>query len=189
MTLPTRALARIDVAPALPPLRREIVENLPYTQIASTHVQTRSRFWDRRRGASAVYCDGPFERVFDVSDPVRGERGLLLNWNNGASLRALEGLDDAGHAARVVAWLASAWPAHAEAFERALVTHWGRSYAGGAYAHYAPGQLRRWAPVIGQPVGRLHFAGEHTQLVEPGMEGAVTSGLRAAGEVVAALRG
>ncbi len=189
VTLPMPALARIDIAPALPALRREIIEHLPYTQIAKTHVQTRSRFWDQPRDVAAVYSDGPFERVFDMSDTMTSDRGLLLNWINGDGLRAFDGLDDAAHAARVVDWLASAWPEHADDFETTLVTHWGRSYAGGAYAHYAPGQLQRWAPVVGAPVGRLHFAGEHTQLVEPGMEGAVTSGLRAAGEVVEALSG
>ena len=189
VTLPMPALARIDIAPSLPRLRREIVDHLPYTQIAKTHVQTRTRFWDRPRDVAAVYSDGPFERVFDLSETMPGDRGLLLNWINGDGLRAFDGLDDAAHAARVVDWLASAWPEHAAEFETTLVTHWGRSYAGGAYAHYAPGQLRRWAPVIGEPVGRLHFAGEHTQLVEPGMEGAVTSGLRAAREVIARERG
>ena len=182
VTLPMPALARVDVA--LPAARREIVNHLPYTQIAKTHVQTRTRFWDQPRDVAAVYSNGPFERVFDMSDSMQSERGLLLNWINGNGLRAFDGLDDAAHAERVVDWLASAWPEHADAFETTLVTHWGRSYAGGAYAHYAPGQLQRWAPVIGQPVDRLHFAGEHTQLVEPGMEGAVTSGLRAAREVI-----
>jgi monoamine oxidase len=30
----------------------------------------------------------------------------------------------------------------------------------------------------------MHFAGEHTELVAPGMEGALTSGRRAANEVI-----
>ena len=37
---------------------------------------------------------------------------------------------------------------------------------------------------IAKPIGRLHFAGEHTELVAPGMEGALTSGKRAALEII-----
>ena len=52
--------------------------------------------------------------------------------------------------------------------------------AGGAYMHWAPGQVSRWAQVMGQGQGRLLFAGEHLSLLHTGMEGAMESGENAA---------
>ncbi|MEM7610725.1 MAG: NAD(P)/FAD-dependent oxidoreductase [Pseudomonadota bacterium] len=185
LTLPTTALRDVDISPTPPVDRTEIINDLAYTQVAKTHVQTRSRFWDADGDVSSFYSDSRFERIFDMSETMGSRRGLLLNWVNGEGLDTFAGLTSREHAAQVVAWMRQVWPEHKHEFETALTTNWGTTYAKGAYAHYAPGQLQKWAPKIAKPLGRLHFAGEHTQLVEPGMEAAVTSGLRAAEEVLA----
>ena len=57
----------------------------------------------------------------------------------------------------------------------------------GAYAHYAPGQMAEFAAEIPAPIKDIHFAGEHTELVAPGMEAALTSGKRPAAEVLGAI--
>ncbi len=183
LAIPFPALKKVDIEPALPASKARIIRELPYTQIAKTHVQTRSRFWDAERDVAAMYSDGRFERVFDMSETVNGERGILLNWVNGVGLDSFQRLSAKEHANQVIRWFRRVWPQHADQFETALTTNWGQSYAGGAYAHYAPNQLQRYAPIIKRAEGRLHFAGEHTELIAPGMEGALVSGLRAAREV------
>ena len=183
VTLPFTALRKIDFEPALPAERQRMINELPYTQIAKTFVQTRRRFWEDDVDFSMLYSDTAYERVFNVSSQMQ-ERGLLLNWVNGVGLEAFDGLDSQAHAARVVDWMMSVWPDAADQFERAVTVDWGDTYAGGAYAHYAPGQLQAFATEIPKPIGRIHFAGEHTELVAPGLEGAVVSGMRAASEVL-----
>lgn len=61
-------------------------------------------------------------------------------------------------------------------------------FAGGSYSYYRTGGYTTFAGSEWQPVGRLHFAGEHTApYARRGtMNGAVLSGERAAREVVAA---
>jgi monoamine oxidase len=59
--------------------------------------------------------------------------------------------------------------------------------AGGAYMHWAPGQVARWAEGMGAPAGRLHFAGEHLSRTYTGMEGAMESGENAAVAVMTAM--
>lgn len=76
------------------------------------------------------------------------------------------------------------WPECRSLIEKTYTNDWGKSYAKGACAHYAPGQMARYARLIPRPTGRLHFAGEHTELVAPGMEAALTSGRCAAGEAI-----
>jgi monoamine oxidase len=54
-------------------------------------------------------------------------------------------------------------------------------------AHMPPGVLTQFGPVLREPVGRIHWAGTETATEWSGyMDGALTSGERAAAEVLAA---
>ena len=58
----------------------------------------------------------------------------------------------------------------------------------GSYAAFGPGQVTRYWGFVGVAEGRVHFAGEHTSMRAQGfLDGAVSSGQRAAREVLAAL--
>ena len=61
-------------------------------------------------------------------------------------------------------------------------TDWLRDeFARGAYAHVRPGERASDLDVLGEPVGRICFAGEHTTSERAGYaDGAMTSGLREA---------
>ena len=62
---------------------------------------------------------------------------------------------------------------------------WGADpYAGGAWAYFRPGEVTRFAAVLGQPHGRLHFCGEHLATASRGMEGAMESAEEAAAEIL-----
>lgn len=62
------------------------------------------------------------------------------------------------------------------------VTDWLHDdYAYGAYAHIRPGEHASDFATLGEPIGRIGFAGEHTQVDRAGYaDGAMTSGLREA---------
>ena len=51
--------------------------------------------------------------------------------------------------------------------------------------YYRPGEVRRFRAQVGEPAGRVYFAGEHIGQIDPGMEGACESGERAAGAIAA----
>ncbi|MCS6781442.1 MAG: FAD-dependent oxidoreductase, partial [Geminicoccaceae bacterium] len=55
---------------------------------------------------------------------------------------------------------------------------------GGAYAEIRAGGCRAAATGSARPHGRVHFAGEHSEFLELGMEAALASGERAAGEIL-----
>ena len=184
LAIPFTALRKIRFAPGLPADRQHIVDELPYTQVVQTYLQVSHRFWSNEDNVLAVYSDGPLERLFNASSRMSGERGLLVNWTNGAGTAAMQKLDAEERVEFAVSELEKIWPESRKLVERTYSNDWGKSYAEGAYAHYAPGQMTRHAADIPKPIGRLHFAGEHTELVAPGMEGALTSGRRAAREIV-----
>jgi len=184
LAMPFTALRKVRFAPGLPATRQQIVDELPYTQVVQTYVQLSRRFWSNEDNVLAVYSDGPLERLFNASSRMSGERGLLVNWINGAGTAAMQKLDAEERVEFAVRELEKIWPESRKLVEKTYSNDWGKSYAEGAYAHYAPGQMTRYAADIPRTVGRLHFAGEHTELVAPGMEGALTSGRRAAREIV-----
>jgi monoamine oxidase len=184
IAIPFTALRKVAFDTPLPDARRRMVEELPYTQVAQTYVQTSRQFWQSSEPVAAVYTDGPLERLFNSSAKMPTGHGLLINWINGAGTAAVRGLAAEEQAEFTLRGIAKIWPGSEKFVERTFVNNWGNSYAEGAYAHYAPGQMRRFAVAIPRPVGCLHFAGEHTELVAPGMEGALTSGRRAATEIL-----
>lgn len=57
-------------------------------------------------------------------------------------------------------------------------------YVQAAYSYYGLGSVTKSARFLREPVGRLHFAGEHTSPFLGYMEGALESGRRAAAEVL-----
>ena len=71
--------------------------------------------------------------------------------------------------------------------DRALLTVWNDDpWARESYSAMTIAQVPGHDQLIGRPVGRVHFAGEHTAGAWSGMmEGALRSGVRAAGEVLA----
>jgi monoamine oxidase len=55
-----------------------------------------------------------------------------------------------------------------------------------SYLIFAPGELDGWGSRLGEPEGRIHYAGAETSALPSFMEGAARAGERAAAEVVAA---
>ena len=112
----------------------------------------------------------------------------MINWVNGDGVAAFKTLTPEEQADFTLREVAKIWPQSRDLVEATYSNNWGNSYAEGAYAHYAPGQMTTYAAEIPKPIDCLHFAGEHTELVAPGMEGALTSGRRVASEILAAAR-
>ena len=184
LAIPYTALRNIDVRPGWPAERRTIIDELPYTQIAQAYLQTATRFWETDAEVAMIYSDGPLERIFNASSRMADERGLLVNWVNGTGTASMRAIDPEEHLDIVIGQMEKIWPDCRDQIEVTLAHNWSNTYVGGAYAHYAPGQMAAFAAEIPKPIDRLHFAGEHTELVAPGMEGALASGRRAAKEII-----
>ncbi len=166
-------------------LRAEAINALPYTQIHQIHLAPETRFWEADGLPAEMWTDTAIERVFANYDEA-GEIASLTCWVNGNGVQ--RGLSDEG-------WFdlaATAFLKLRGAKVRGLkVVRWDESqiFSGGAYMHWAPGQIAAWAQQMGTPSGRLHFAGEHLSYLHTGMEGAMESAERAAFEVAEAAAG
>ena len=173
------ALEQNGAAPDLKP----IIDAMPYTQIQQVHLELESGPADEL--PLMMWTDTPIERVFPVRNQA-GETVSLTCWVNGTGTRLSTSDED---------WQALAEQTLLEtrgikAKTRAVV-RWDKNQAlsGGAYMHWAPGQIAPWAEKITQPSGRLHYAGEHTSYLHTGMEGAMESGERSAYAIIEAAAG
>lgn len=173
-TIPFAALNNIDLTlPEEDEDLRQILAAMPYTQIQQIHLTLDRAPTDDL--PLSMWTDTPIERVFPVRDQ-NGETVALTCWINGTgSVQATD--EDWSRLAEETLRETRGLKATAQ-----KVIRWDKNQplSGGAYMHWAPGQVPIWAERILRPAGRLYFAGEHTSHLHTGMEGAMESGERTA---------
>jgi monoamine oxidase len=177
---PFPALRGMAISPALPALQSDAILNLPYTQILQLHLSAEQPFWTSDGLPPAMWTDGPLERIFPVRDGA--DIVGLTAWINGEHARVLALRDNSALEALAQSELRRLRPASVGAVKLRKAIRWTEqgSTTGGAYMHFAPGEVAKWAPTMGAPAGRLFFAGEHLSYLHTGMEGACEAGHNAA---------
>jgi len=177
VTAPATALRRIAIDAPLSPQQRAAIAGMPYTAVTQVHMIADHPFWDDDGLSPYIFSDGILERVFRYG----GEAHNLVAWINGRGAFAVDHMSEPALAARVLKEMARIRPASKGKLRVVKILSWQKDpYAGGAYHHWAPGQMASLAPSLAQPAGRLFFAGEHTAQLMSGMEAAAESGERAA---------
>ncbi len=185
--LPATTLQRVGFVPSLPDAKMRAVEDLPYTRVTKVFLQARRAKWNEAQLGAGLWTDTELERVIAV--PMNGAlnpasaRGVFTVWLDGKGAEQPDLLNDTDR----IAWAKRAAAKHLPVLngqiEGAATVSWTNDpWARGAYMHFLTGQLGL-RKELGTPVGKLHFAGEHTSETSPGMEGALESGLRVAAEI------
>jgi monoamine oxidase len=187
---PCPALRRIAFDPGLPERRREILQQLEYTPVTRIFIQVRRRFWLDAGEAGKGNTDLPIELVGEqpICRPAdQGPRTIIESHIRGPEAVPVGAMDLDRQVAFAVGHLEKIHPGFGRYVEGGASVSWHSDpWAGGGYAWWRPGQLTEWMPELAKPVGRVHFAGEHTSQLGRTMEGALLSGNRAAREVHAA---
>lgn len=181
-TMPLTVLRDVPITPRLPALQAEAVSRIPYGQATSVFLRPKSRFWEQDGFGSSLWTDGPAGRAYDWSTP---SGKYLWSFLSGAVNRPVRRASDREAIAYATAELERARPSMRGQIEPIGVMNWSaHPWSRGTFAYRAPGQIARYGNICAQPQGRLHFAGEHTAVLVPGLEGAMESGERAALEVL-----
>jgi monoamine oxidase len=182
---------RIAYDPPLPGLRDGLTQRMPQGSVIKCHAVYDEPFW-RADGLSGQVTSeqGPVKVAFDNSPPD-GSPGVLLGFLEGDQARDLGTLAPDRRRAEVLACFARWFGPRAARPDQYLEQDWSQEeFTRGCYAGYLPtGAWTRYGRALRAPIGRLHWAGTETAMVWNGyFDGAVTSGERAAAEVLAALR-
>jgi len=185
--VPPSVLRRIAIEPGLPPLQAEAIARLPSQPLTQVYFATRSRFWEQDGYAASLFTDtraGMLAAARNRDDPT--EVTSFTAWITGDNAAALDRLPSTAEAGRaVIAAIETLRPAAKSQLELIGMHSWGAdAYAGGAWAYFRPGEVTRFAPVLGSAHGRLHFCGEHLATTSRGMEGAMESAEEAAAAIL-----
>lgn len=182
--LPLPALRRIEMIPAAPAERRRAESEVAYHKVTQAHFLVSEPYWESSGRAPGAWTDGPLGRVF--VRPIPGDsRCNLTLWINGNTCDETAGLSEAAARERIEGHFYAAYPEAREHARLHRLVRWADDpYSGGAWAVWSPGQIGRCFDALRAPRNGLFFAGEHTAAANPGMEGAMESGERAALEVM-----
>jgi monoamine oxidase len=199
LAIPFSVLRTLDYGAAgFDPLKRTAIEQLGYGTNAKLALQFRSRPWRERgpwgRSTGQIVTDLAFQNTWEVSRRQPGIEGILVDYTGGNAGAALDDLTPAGVDAAARSFLAQL-----ERVFPGISGEWtGRATLSapaqeplrlGSYACYLVGQYTGFGGIEGAPVGTCHFAGEHCSADFQGyMEGAAVEGIRAAKEILRAVR-
>ncbi|HET8679441.1 MAG TPA: FAD-dependent oxidoreductase, partial [bacterium] len=184
LTVPTTILKTITFRPGLSREKQESIERMAYGGLAKVILQYRRRVWRRPGHSGFVVTDLPVHCVWEATGNQTGRRGILTCFLGGADAERLGRMSPADRIESALIQIERIYPGSRRAFEQGVSIYWNdQRFTRGSYSHYSPGSMTVIGPVVALPEGRLHFAGEHTDMVQGFMEGAVASGRRAAAEI------
>ena len=190
LAVPTTILRGIEFRPGLSLEKQRSIEGMAYGGLAKVLLQYRRRFWRRGGFSGFAITDLPVHCSWDATGNQPGGRGILTCFLGGAEAERLGRMSPRERIDSALAQVEQIYPGSRGLFEQGTSIYWNdQQFTRGSYSHYSPGTMTVFGPVIALPEGRLHFAGEHTDMVQGYMEGALASGQRAVGEIARRARG
>jgi monoamine oxidase len=190
VAMPPAVQARIAFDPPLPGARDQLAQHAPMGSVTKIHAIYDRPFWrDEGLSGQLVADTGTLRAVFDDS-PDDASHGILMGFIAGREDRRLEAAGPEGRRALALEELAVGFgPRAAEPVEFVEQRWSAEPYSrGGPVACFAPGLLTSCGEALRAPVGPIHWAGTETATAWSGyIDGALSSGVRAAGEIVAAM--
>jgi monoamine oxidase len=186
---PTLA-GRIDYEPILPFQRDQLSQRYGQGTLTKVAAVYDTPFWrDAGLTGGALATGGPVSLAYDQSPPG-GRPGVVVGFVGGDYARQYAVMSKAGRRAAVLEQFASFYGPRAKHPRDVIETSWsGEQWTRGCPVGIPGlGTLVAYGPRLREPVHRIHWAGTETATYWNGyMDGAVSSGERAAAEVLAKL--
>jgi monoamine oxidase len=181
LALPFTTLRQVRVDVELPAAKRRAIDELGYGTNAKLMIGFNERVWrTRHASAGATYSDLPYQTSWETSRMQAGAAGILTNFVGGDHGVEIGSGSPREQADRAADQLDAIFPgiSSARTGMREARMHWPtHPWTLGSYACFRPGQWTTLRGAIGEPVGNLHFAGEHCAFDNQGfMEGGVETG-------------
>jgi monoamine oxidase len=190
VAIPPTLASRIDYDPVLPFERDQLTQRYGQGTLTKVAAVYDRPFW-RAKGltGSAVATGFPISVAFDDSPPG-GHPGVVFGFVGGDNARRYAGLEAADRRAAVLSQLETFFGPEAIRPRSFFETSWSEQQwtRGCPVGIPAVGSFVSYGPRLREPVGHIHWAGTETATYWNGyMDGAVSSGQRAAAEALAEL--
>jgi monoamine oxidase len=187
VAVPPTLAGRIAYEPGLPAARDLLTQRIGQGSTIKVQAVYDRPFWrDQGMTGQVISGETPLTATFDNSPPDGGP-GVLMGFVVGDNARAYAVSDPARRQAQVLEQLAGWFGPRAASPSRFVEALWCEDVftRGCPVGIPAVGALTSFGPALRAPVGRIHWAGTETASKWVGyMDGAISSGLRAASEVL-----
>lgn len=182
---PTLA-ARIDYDPPLPARRDQMTQRMPQGAIIKCMAVYPEPFWRARGLSGSGLADGTSVNAIFDNTPPSGSPGVLLGFLDGRAARVWGGRSLEERRAAVIDVFTRLFGPDAASPIDYVERNWAAErWSRGCYSGaFAPSGWTDFGSALREPAGRIHWAGTETATVWNGyIDGAITAGRRAAGEV------
>ena len=192
LALPFTLLSDVDLRDAGFRARKlRAIRELGMGRNTKLQLQFAERAWIAQRGNGETRVEDRYQVSWEVTRGQPGVPGILNFYSGGATaVKAGDGAPE-DRAREALAELEKLYPGIGARWNgRVIRNPWDRyPWSRGSYSLIRPGQYTAFHGIESLAEGRVRFAGEQSSADWYGyMNGAVESGLRAAGEVLAAVR-
>ena len=171
-TIPLSVMRDIRITGEVPPLQREAWRQQRYHQTLQVFLKFRTPYWEKDGLPASMWTDGTVQFVAHIPSRI-DPRGVLVAYCHGRASEQMNRLSPAAVGRKVIDDIVRLRPAAAGQLSVDLINNWSTyPFSRGHVAYFAPGDIGRYADIVGQPVGALYFAGEHNCRVHAGVEGA-----------------
>ena len=173
-------------------LKMTAIRELAMGANSKLNVQFSRRHWNALGNNGDTFADTGYQATWEVTRGQAGTAGILVDYTGGNIANTFGSGTPASLAAQFLAQVEPVLPGLSATWNgRATIDFWpGNAFSRGSYSYWKVGQYTRFAGIEGAQDGNAHFCGEHTSIDAQGyLEGAVETGERAAGEVIADVNG
>lgn len=184
-SMPYSVLRHVKFEPRLSAHMARAIDEIDYGISIQVHFLIKRPFWEDDGLPPSIWSDESFERFAVLMRGEGGSASSAIAFINGNEAYKYDFMNDDQVAQHVLRELIKVRPSLQGALEPVLVQSCHRDVHGaGDWVFWRPGQVTEFAAKMRESHGNIHFCGEHTALMERGMEGAFESGERAAMDVL-----
>jgi monoamine oxidase len=183
LAIPFSVLRKVEMGGSFSAPKRKVISALRYESITGVYLESKRRFWYEEGVSGSAFTDLPIGTIQEIAGSQNGSGGILVSMTERNMARKVQSMEDDERIRWTLGYLDKVHPGFAANFRSGVSKVWDEEpWSLGAWAYYAPGEMKDLFPHVARAEGRIHFAGEHTAS-DMTLESAAQSGHRAAGEI------
>ncbi|MDQ1624697.1 MAG: monoamine oxidase [Actinomycetota bacterium] len=192
LALPFSLLRSVDLTRAgFSKVKMTAINQLPMGTNSKLQLQFSDRHWRSLGGNGDSYSDTGYQSTWEVTRGQSGAKGILVDYTGGNIGASFGSLSTDAYARRFLTQIEPLFPGITGKWTGQATLDFWKVYPWtlGSYSYWKVGQYTAFSGAEKEAQGSCHFAGEHTSQDFQGyLNGAVETGYRAAGEILAALK-
>lgn len=183
LAIPFSVLRKAEMGSSFSAPKRKAISALRYESITGVYLQSKRRFWSEEGVAGSAFTDLPIGAIQEIAGSQNSLGGILVSMTERNMARRVQLMENEERIRWTLGYFDKVHPGFAANFKTGLSIVWDEEpWSLGAWAYYAPGEMKELFPHVARAEGRIHFAGEHTAS-DMTLECAAQSGHRAAAEI------